>query len=149
MKKMEWIISRIPYLKNQAMIIYLGQRSPAASSNLPGNIGRAALKRFPIWFCSRWGLPCLSCHHESGELLPRRFTLASASRGGLFSVALSRSRPRFALRTTLPCGVRTFLRPVKPAITHPLQNYLSFVDSPVCQLIRPLVLITRHMVDGK
>ena len=108
---MERAVSRILYLKNQAMIIYLGQRSPAASSNLPGNIGRAALKRFPIWSCTGWGLPCLSCHHESGELLPRRFTLTPANRGGLFSVALSRSRPRFALRTTLPCGVRTFLRP--------------------------------------
>ncbi len=30
-------------------------------------------------------------------------------RGGIFSVALSPGRPAFALRTILPCGVRTFL----------------------------------------
>ena len=29
--------------------------------------------------------------------------------GGLFSVALSRGRPRWPLATTLPCGARTFL----------------------------------------
>jgi len=29
--------------------------------------------------------------------------------GGLFSVALSPGHPAFALRTILPCGVRTFL----------------------------------------
>ena len=92
-----------------AMIIYLGCRSPGTSCNLPESFGRAALKRFPIWSYSGWGLPCLSCRHESGELLPRRFTLTPENRGGLFSVALSRGRPRFALRTIPPCGVRTFL----------------------------------------
>gem|GEM_PF-4402006 len=30
------------------MIIYLGRQSPDASSDLPGNIERAALKCFPI-----------------------------------------------------------------------------------------------------
>ena len=64
------------------MIIYLGCRSPGTSCNLPGNVGRAALKCFPIWSCTRWGLPCLSCHHESGELLPRHFNLTCACRAG-------------------------------------------------------------------
>ena len=48
---------------------------------------------FPIWPCSGWGLPCRSCYHARGELLPRRFTLACRRRsgdiGGLISVALS------------------------------------------------------------
>jgi len=50
---------------------------------------------FPIWPCSRWGLPCRPCYHGRGELLPRRFTLTrpvvdpNAGVGGLFSVALS------------------------------------------------------------
>jgi len=105
------------------MVISLGCRSPGTSSNLPGNIGRAALKRFPIWSCSGWGFPCLACHHASGGLLPRLFTLTTPKRGGMFSVALSRGRPRFVLRTILPCGVRTFLWPLKgPATMRPLQT---------------------------
>ena len=90
------------------MIISLGCWSPNTSCNLPGDFGRAALKHLPIWSCSGWGLPCPSCHHEGGELLPRLFTLACIT-GGLFSVALSPGRPTFALRTTLPYRVRTFL----------------------------------------
>ena len=49
----------------------------------------------PIWSCCRWGLPCRSCHHERGALLPHHFTLAKPTHsdawafGGLFSVALS------------------------------------------------------------
>ncbi len=38
-------------------------------------LGRVALKRPSIWSCSGWGLPSLRCHHRSGELLPRLFTL--------------------------------------------------------------------------
>ena len=38
-------------------------------------LGRVALKRPSIWSCSGWGLPSLRCHHQSGELLPRLFTL--------------------------------------------------------------------------
>ena len=67
--------------ESRGMIISLGHRSPDASCDLPGNFGRAALKRFPIWSCSRWGLPCLSCHHESGELFPRLFTLTPPAAG--------------------------------------------------------------------
>jgi len=32
----------------EAMVIYLGRQLPDASCNLPGNIERATLKRFPI-----------------------------------------------------------------------------------------------------
>ena len=42
--------------------------------------------------------------------LPREETGASL-RGGLFSVALSSRRRDSALRSTLPCGARTFLPP--------------------------------------
>ena len=41
-------------------------------------LGRATLKRPSIWPCSRWGLPSLRCHHRSGELLPRLFTLTQS-----------------------------------------------------------------------
>jgi hypothetical protein len=47
--------------------------------------------RVPIWSCSGWGLPCHSCCHERGALLPHHFTLTVPVRGlgGMFSVALS------------------------------------------------------------
>src|SRR5437867_4275878 len=54
-------------------------------------------------------------HPAAGELLPHRCTLASASaasrlqRRRSLSVALSAGRPAWALPSTLPCGVRTFL----------------------------------------
>jgi len=50
---------------------------------------------FPIWPCSRWGLPCRPCYQGCGALLPHRFTLTVLHGlrrevlGGLFSVALS------------------------------------------------------------
>jgi len=60
----------------------------------------AAMGCFPIWPCSRWGLPCRPCYQGRGALLPHRFTLAGPCRlrtkdlGGLLSVALSvGSRP--------------------------------------------------------
>ena len=53
--------------------------------------------RFPIWSCSRWGLPCRECCHSRGALLPHHFTLTVAACAALrryLSVALSvGSRP--------------------------------------------------------
>ncbi len=81
--------------------------------------GLATSDDFPIWPCSRWGLPCRPCCHVRGALLPHRFTLASTPCGrfgGLFSVALSvGSRPQ-ALPGTLSTGARTFL-PAMPCDT--------------------------------
>src|SRR5271170_5535506 len=52
---------------------------------------------FPIWSCSRWGLPCRWCCHPRGALLPHHFTLAGTACAALrryLSVALSvGSRP--------------------------------------------------------
>ena len=84
------------------MIIPLGRQLPDASSDLPENLGRAALERSPIRSCSGWGLPCLPCHQRSGELLPRLFTLtrhgaALRNAGGIFSVALSLGSPPVAV----------------------------------------------------
>jgi len=89
----------------------------AALATVPGSAGRAILRRgvaapcFPIWSCSRWGLPCLRCHHRSGELLPRHFTLTRrlAPAGGFFSVALSLGSPPVAVSDHPAHGARTFL----------------------------------------
>jgi hypothetical protein len=99
--------------------IHLGRTSPCASSDLPGSPcgpqERARrLARFPIWSCSRWGLPCrrmlppARCaltapfHPCRPQHLPRRRDRTNPARsvtngcvlGGLLSVALSvGSRP--------------------------------------------------------
>src|SRR3954452_16129123 len=78
--------------------IHLGLPLPAGSSGLPAGIGRAALGRLrrtaaaprPSCPASGWGVPSHTGHPVCGGLLHRRFTLTSASTGGLFSVALSR-----------------------------------------------------------
>jgi hypothetical protein len=87
------------------VIIPLGRPSPCASSSLPGSHARTRRCRlpcdFPIWPCSRWGLPCHACYHPRGALLPHHFTLTCASapcgawaRRRYLSVALSvGSRP--------------------------------------------------------
>jgi hypothetical protein len=68
-------------------IICLSGRYPE-----PGALSRAverAAPGFPIWPCSRWGLPCRVACASRGALLPHLFTLTPLARGGLFSVALS------------------------------------------------------------
>jgi hypothetical protein len=59
----------------ERVIIPLARALLPGSSDLPGSIERATLKRSPIWSCSGWGLPCRPCHQGRGELLPRLFTL--------------------------------------------------------------------------
>jgi hypothetical protein len=107
---------------SRAMAIPLGRPLPAASSNQPGQRSgdgskdSSAEKRLsretpcvaPIRFCSRWGLPCRSCCHARGALLPHRFTLALRRFvfcGAFPGVAPAGSYPAPCLR-----GARTFLR---------------------------------------
>ena len=82
--------------------IPLGCASPRSSSDLPGSpcgphVAAKGAARFPIWSCSRWGLPCRWCCHPRGALLPHHFTLTGAACAALrryLSVALSvGSRP--------------------------------------------------------
>ncbi len=87
-------VSRILFPVNRAAIIHLGRRLPAASSDLPGSIGRAALKRFPIRSCSGWVYLASRVTTRTGELLPHPFTLTSGiPGGGLLSVALALGLP--------------------------------------------------------
>jgi len=66
----------------------------------------------------RVGVTEPSGHPDAGELLPHLFTLALFGRFEV-SVALSEDRSSWVLPSTLPCGVRTFLEPIRPATTHP------------------------------
>jgi hypothetical protein len=93
------------------MIIPLGRELPHASSDLPGSLGRATLKRSPIWSCSGWGLPSRpGCPDRWWSLTPPfhpclcRDTPGSRVRawgmqaiGGLLSVALSVGSPRLGV----------------------------------------------------
>jgi hypothetical protein len=86
--------------------IHLGRTSPCASSDLPGSpcgpqerTRRSA--RFPIWSCSRWGLPCRRMLPPARCALTAPFhpylprpVCTTRDIGGLLSVALSvGSRP--------------------------------------------------------
>ena len=113
------------------MTISLGRRLPGASSDLPGGrhgSGQSAdtnrarwqnsaplppyLVLLPVGFAEPGRSPgLLVSSYLAVSPLPR----GPSPRGGLFSVALSLPvTGRWALPTTAPCGVRTFLRGMTP-----------------------------------
>ena len=59
-------------------IIYLGRRSPGASSNLPPGIGRATLDCRYTWSCNPRDVLSEAYRYLRGGLLPRLFTLTTA-----------------------------------------------------------------------
>jgi len=95
------------------MVIPLGPALPPASCDLPGNVrtGRpySLLDLAPggVYRAFRVATEAVGSYPAVSPL-PKQ--AAGACLGGLFSVALSTGRPVSVLRTTLPCGVRTFLR---------------------------------------
>jgi len=99
-------------------IIHLGRTSPYASSDLPGSLCEPQVRdrspaRFPIWSCSRWGLPC----HR--VLPPARCALTAPFHPYLpalrptsavyFLLHFPWARAPQVLPGTLLCGARTFL----------------------------------------
>ncbi len=144
------------------MIISLGRRLPAVSSDLPGSRngpGQPAslgpdlsastsallpyLVLLPVGFTEPGRSPALLVSsYLTVSPLPRP---PRGGRGGLFSVALSLPVPgRWALPTTAPCGVRTFLPSMAPppmlpsttgsgAIIRPI-NPQSIVSQPLARL---------------
>ncbi len=88
------------------------------AGNGPRRIWSPACARpAPIWFCSRWGLPCQACCQARGALLPHPFTLTRhrSSPGPLecWRFAFCGTFPGVAPagRYPAPCfhGARTFL----------------------------------------
>ena len=71
-------------------IIYLGRRSPGASSNLPPGIGRATLDCRYTWSCNPRDVLSEAYRYLRGGLLPRLFTLTRREIpcGRFFSVTL-------------------------------------------------------------
>ncbi len=117
-EKVAWTISRIlcplykggDHFSGPAVADRLKQ--PTRSSDEPGRFSLL------IWPCTRWGLPCLDCRQPSGALLPHHFTLTCQAASGLTSAVCflwrcpaqgSRLPRGWALPTTVPCRVRTFL----------------------------------------
>ncbi len=79
----------------------------------PGSLGRATLKRSPIWSCTGRGLPSRPVTRTAGELLPHRFTLTRTPRKGPLAVCsllrFPSGFPGWPLASALLYGVRTFL----------------------------------------
>ena len=102
------------------IIIHLDWKSPS-SLKQPTRKRRGPRHGFPIWSCSGWGLPCRSCYHVRGALLPHHFTLTSRNwRYILCCTGRGFSPPR---RYLAPCPVEpglssssTSLARAKPAI---------------------------------
>jgi len=82
----------------------------------PTRIQRGPRHWIPIWSCSGRGLPCHSCYHSRGALLPHHFTLTSSPEnplvmiGGIFLLHFPSALAAQGLPGVLPCGARTFLR---------------------------------------
>ena len=84
------------------IIIHLDWKSPP-SLKRPTRKRRGPRHGFPIWSCSGWGLPCRSCYHSRGALLPHPFTLTSRNwRSTLCCTGRGLSPPR---RYLAPCPV--------------------------------------------
>jgi len=77
----------------------------APADRFPGSA-----RAVPIWFCSRWGLPCRTCCQVRGALLPHPFTLAPPVAGRF---AFCGTFPGVAPAGRYPApyfhGARTFL----------------------------------------
>jgi hypothetical protein len=102
--------SSVPMPWASVMIIPLGRGLPHASSDLPGSLGRATLKRSPIRSCSGWGFPSRPGHpNRWWSLTPpfhpclcrapqaRAYQPGGQAIGGLLSVALSVGSPRLGV----------------------------------------------------
>ena len=114
---------------------------------------------FPIWSCSKWGLPCHRCYHRRGALLPHHFTLTRPlTRHGKAVYFLWHFPWAHALQGlpgTPPFGVRTFLylsiaivRPTSGIQYHVQQNLwapLKIAFGPIASLAYCLRFAQRLM----
>ena len=108
-------------------IIHLGRRLPGTplATYPEAQTGRPIC--FPIWSCTRWGLPSFSSHLENWCALTAPFhpyqTLAKAKYLAVcFLLHLPARHRDSPLESTLPCGVRTFLQP-QPAVSDRLVDF--------------------------
>ena len=106
-------------------IIYLGRRSPGASSNLPPGIGRATLDCRYTWSCNPRDVLSEAYRYLRGGLLPRLFTLTVLADGGRFLLRLPFPREN------LPVRKRGALRcPDFPPLPYANQNIVECIPAP-------------------
>lgn len=174
----EGTISRISFRDGSANgarplpIMNLGHALRHASCDLPGSRDESGRfvppqKRTSAAFAPLFGLaPGGVCRAEpvtrsAGELLPHRFTLtrpfgASPSRTSAvcFLWHFPYSRERWALPTTMPCGVRTFLqamkarRPDVPLPSSQPNHTLSVNDPPRDSFARPAIFASNEKIPS-
>ena len=139
-----------PDARGSVVAIHLGRRLPAGSSGLPGSdrTGRP----LPVWPCSGWGLPSRPGHPGRWCALTAPFHpyLCGDSEASPPSAVCSlwhfpAGHPDWALPSTLPCGVRTFLGPVAeapvrghPADSPPDNQSRANHPTPVCSIVAPI-----------
>ena len=107
--------SSVPH-RSAVFVISLRLQFPATSSNLPLDIGRAALHTSIYLVLHLVGCTARECRHLRGGLLPHLFTLTVPCGGRrLFSVTLCHALANiFPLESTMLCGARTFLLSAEP-----------------------------------
>ncbi len=125
-------------------IIPLGCTSPRTSSSLPGSTrgprAAACAARFPIWPCSRRGLPCRRRCRRRGALLPHHFNLTvtlARAWAVYFLLHFPWARAPQALPGAVPCGARTFLHALADAaIAWPTPAYTLVRQAPRLKSLR-------------
>ena len=130
-------VSRILYpADGRAVAIHLGRTLLCASCGPPEPRAPRATASAPTWPCFGRGLPSQPVTGTAGGLLLHLFTLTRHQRAGAgrfpFLWHFPSGHPAWALPSSLPCEVRTFLRhraPPAPATTRPTPRF------PLYQLI--------------
>ena len=87
-------------------------RCRAARATEPGSLGRATLKRFPIWSCTGRGLPSRPVTRPLVGSYPTFSPLPAPPKRPLavyFLLRFPSGLPGWPLASVLLCGVRTFL----------------------------------------
>src|SRR5438132_2514799 len=101
---------------------------PCSLAAYPRCLDRGGRLSPHIWPCSSWGLPCRTCCHERGGLLPHLFTLATVRWRSLFCGTFRREllslfAPRYYLAACpLEPGLSSnrYRKDTKCAIVRPL-----------------------------
>jgi len=125
------------------IIIHLDWKSPS-SLKQPTRKRRGQRLSLPIWSCSGWGLPCHSCYHERGALLPHPFTLtrrgiAERYQAWRFAFCCTGRRLAPPRRYLAPC-------PVEPGLSSSSKS-VAGSEPAIIQLTARVYPMRAHQVD--
>ncbi len=135
------------------MIIHLGLPLPTVSCGLPADIEQATRLRkqeaeasHPLDLAPGGVCRAAPVTRNAGGLLHHRFTLTGTCTPAVcFLWHFPAGCPGWALPTTLPCGVRTFLDPVaSAAITRPTRPRSGYGIDHVCRVAMREQLSQKH-----